>query len=197
LTTGCYFCPVANRVGEASTWWNLCRHFLECHPQDPVVCPSEGSIPLPKFSRCGMQMAPGALLRNHQATELCRERYEQLVQHETAATARLALNMHFYPYGEELERVEVFKYLGRLLSYNDNDTQAMRANLAKARGCWAWVSQVLRAENALPKVCGVFYKATIKQCYYLGVRLGIWHRKDWCAWRAFTCGLPGECQARV
>jgi hypothetical protein len=85
-------------------------------------------------------MAPGALLRNHQVTELCRERYKQLVQHETAATARLALNTRFYAYREELERVEVFKYLGRLLSYNDNNTQAMRANLPKAPGCWARVS---------------------------------------------------------
>jgi hypothetical protein len=82
-----------------------------------------------------MQTAPGVLLRNHQATELCRKRYEQLVHYETAATARLALNTRFYVYGEELERVEVFKYLGRLLSYDDNDTQAMRANLTKARGC--------------------------------------------------------------
>jgi hypothetical protein len=115
-----------------------------------------------------MQTAPGALLRNHQATALCRERYEQLVQHETTATSRLALNTQFYAYGEELERVEVFKYLGRLLSYDDNDTQAMRANLAKARGCWARVSQVLRAENASPKVCGVFYKATIQAVLLFG-----------------------------
>ena len=79
-------------------------------------------------------------MRNHQATELCRERYKQLVQHETATTARLALNTRFYTYEEVLERVEIFKYLGRLLSYDDNNTQAMRANLAKARGCWAQVS---------------------------------------------------------
>ncbi len=162
MTTGHYFCLVVNCVGEASTRWNLRQHFLELHPQDLVVCPSEGSTPLLKCSRCGMQTAPGALLCNHQATELCRKRYKQLVQHETAATAWLTLNTRFYAYGEELERAEVFKYLGRLLSYDDNDTQAMRANLAKARGCWARVSRVLRAENALPKVCGVFYKATIQ-----------------------------------
>ncbi len=46
-----------------------------------------------------MQTAPGVLLRNHQATELCRTKYEQLVQHKTAATARLALNTQFYAYG--------------------------------------------------------------------------------------------------
>ena len=56
----------------------------------------------------------------------------------------------------------MFKYLGRLLAYNDNNTQAMRANLVKARKSWGRVSCVLRAENASPKVCGVFYKATVQ-----------------------------------
>jgi hypothetical protein len=67
----------------------------------------------------------------------------------------------FTAYGEDLERVEVFKYLGRLLAYDNNDSQAMRANLKKARKSWARVSRVLRAENASPKVCGVFYKAVV------------------------------------
>ena len=39
----------------------------------------------------------------------------------------------FYAYEEELERVEVFKYLGRLIAFDDDDTQAVRGNLAKAR----------------------------------------------------------------
>ncbi len=42
------------------------------------------------------------------------------------------------------------------------------ANLAKARRCWARVSQVLRSENASPKVCGVFYKATIRAVLLFG-----------------------------
>ena len=53
-------------------------------------------------------------------------------------------------------RVEVFKYLGRLLAYDDKDTKAMRVNLKKAWQCWAWISFVLRAENAFPWVSGVF-----------------------------------------
>ena len=39
--------------------------------------------------------------------------------------------------GEELENVEVFKYLGRLIVYDDANTKAMRSNLRKAQGCWA------------------------------------------------------------
>jgi hypothetical protein len=68
----------------------------------------------------------------------------------------------------KLERVEVFKYLGWLLAYNDNNTQAMGANLAKARKSWGQVSCVFRAENALPKVCGMFYKATVQAVLIFG-----------------------------
>jgi hypothetical protein len=115
-----------------------------------------------------MQTAAGALMRNHQKTELCKERWCQRVQHETTATAQLSFEMRFFAYGEELQRVEVFEYQGRLLLHDDNDTQAMRANLAKARRCWARVSQVLRSENASSKVCGVFYKATIQAVLLFG-----------------------------
>jgi hypothetical protein len=73
-TTGRYFCSVANCVGETSTRWNLRWHFLECHPLDLVCCPSKGSAPLPRCTRCGMQTASGVLLCNHQKTTLCIER---------------------------------------------------------------------------------------------------------------------------
>ena len=36
-------------------------------------------------------------------------------------------------YGEELELVEVFKYLGRLITFNDDDIQAVRGKLKKGR----------------------------------------------------------------
>ena len=36
-----------------------------------------------------------------------------------------------------MEWVEVFKYLGRLILFVDDDTQAVRVNMKKARRCWA------------------------------------------------------------
>jgi hypothetical protein len=85
-----------------------------------------------------------------------------------AKDSQLTLEMQFTAYGEELDRVLVFKYLGRLLACNDKDTQAMRGNLAKARKCWARISRVLRAENPKPQVCGVFYKATVMSVLLFG-----------------------------
>jgi hypothetical protein len=69
-------------------------------------------------------------------------------------------------YGKGLERVEVFKYLGCLLAYNNNNSQAVRGNLKKARGIWAWISFTLRAEIAYPRVCGV--KATAQSILLFG-----------------------------
>ena len=39
----------------------------------------------------------------------------------------------FTAYGKELERVKVCKYHDRLLSWDDNNMQAMYCNLQKAR----------------------------------------------------------------
>ena len=57
--------------------------------------------------------------------------------------------------------MEVFKYLGRLIAFDDDDTQAVRGNLMKVRRVWARISRVLRPENASARVCGMFYKTTV------------------------------------
>ncbi len=111
-----YFCPVAQYhcVGTASTKWALIWHFLFHHPPDLVVIPSEGTVPLPKCKRCSTQTKVGTLYQKHQSTQLCCGEWERRMQHETAEAeaARISLTRAFTAYGEDLERVEVFKYLG-------------------------------------------------------------------------------------
>jgi hypothetical protein len=74
----------------------------------------------------------------------------------------------FTTYGKELERVENFKYLGRLLAYDDNDAQAVRGNLKRACAIWSRLSRTIRTENASPHACGIFYKATVKSILLFG-----------------------------
>ena len=61
--------------------------------------------------------------------------------------------------------MEVFKYLGRLLAFDNNDTQAMRENLMKAHKVWIWVSRVLQAENASPVFVAYSTKLRYRQSY--------------------------------
>ena len=72
------------------------------------------------------------------------------------------MDNNFTAYGEELKWVKMFKYLGRLLSYGNNDTQVAYSNLKKARKCWGRLQRILKAENASPWVCGKFYKAIVQ-----------------------------------
>jgi hypothetical protein len=90
------------------------------------------------------------------------------MQHEATEAARIAHARTFTAYMEDLKRVEVFKYLGKLLAYENNDSQAMESNLKKARKSWVQVSCVLRAEYASPRVSGVFYKAIVQAVLLCG-----------------------------
>ncbi len=65
---------------------------------------------------------------------MCKDGVVRKVQYAAAKRAHKALQQTFKAYGAELERVEVLKYLGRLLAYDDNDAQAVRGNLKKAQG---------------------------------------------------------------
>jgi exonuclease III len=159
-----YPCPVPGCTGGGSTKWNLRRHFSDRHPSDLVNVPGEGIYR--KCERCGMQVSP--LANNHERSAHCWDGWAKRLQHEAAEHSAQALDAVFTAYGEELERVEVFKYLGRLLAYDDNDAQALRGNLKKARKCWARLSRVLKAENASPRVCGMFYKATVQAVLLFG-----------------------------
>ncbi len=48
------------------------------------------------------------------------------MQHEAAEAARIAHARTFVAYGEDMERVYVFKYLGRLLTNDNNDSHVKR-----------------------------------------------------------------------
>ena len=90
------------------------------------------------------------------------------IQREAAVTLALALRFTFTVHGDVLEGVEVFKYLGRLLAQDDDDVQAVRQQIRKARGTWARVGQVLQGENAAPRIAAKFYKAVVQSVLLYG-----------------------------
>ena len=60
--------------------------------------------------------------------------------------------------GIPLERVDMFRYLGRLLAGNNNDWPAVFHNLVKARRQWGMLSRVLIKTGVAPHIVGLFYK---------------------------------------
>jgi phage FluMu protein Com len=164
--SGTYACPVPGCVGTAHTNWTLRWHFHGRHPWDCVSI--DGANPLPKCERCGLQCTYRALNTTHTTSQYCKEATERRVQQQAAVNSARALDVTFKAYGQSLERVEVFKYLGRLLAMDDNDMPAVRANLKKARKCWTMFSRLLTGENMSPRVCGMFYRAVIQSVLLFG-----------------------------
>ena len=73
----------------------------------------------------------------HQSSKTCKEMHTAKLQRKAVSDSAKALKAKFFAYVVELERVEVFKYLGRLIAYDAEDTHAVRGNLKKDRRVWA------------------------------------------------------------
>ena len=114
----------------------------------------------PKCSSCGLQVETADTL-GHLASRTCRGLTAQRRQHEVAAASAAALKHSFTAYNDKLRRVEQFKYLGRVVSMDDNDVPAMRRNLKKARRTWGRLRKVLEKEEVSSKVAGMFYQGVV------------------------------------
>ena len=156
--------PFPRCEGVLNDGWNLRRHFRDVHPQDLVVIPSEGKYQ--RCHRCGMQVNP--FYPRHYTTRECQVGVERKQQREAAVKSALTLCEQFSIQGDVLEQVEVFKYLGRLLAQDDDDIQAIRAQIRKARATWSRVGQVLRGEHTPPRVAAKFYKAVVQALLLYG-----------------------------
>ena len=89
----------------------------------------------PRCDRCGVQTR-GAGSARHEATASCRSRAERRDRHAVAARCAAATEQEFTAYDKPLWRVDIFKYLGRLIAYNDTDIPAARRQLARAPAVW-------------------------------------------------------------
>jgi hypothetical protein len=122
-------CPYPECEGRLRYGWMMQRHFRDVHPMDLVKFPKEGRFD--HCERCGMQVHP--LYPHHWLLKECQVGVEHRQQQEVAVTSVLTLRQQFGICGDVLKWVEVYKYLGRMMAQDNNDTQALRAQLRKAR----------------------------------------------------------------
>jgi exonuclease III len=161
-------CPVPGCHGRARTRAALRSHFHRLHPRDTICILEEGNAPLPRCPNCDMHVTYEALNRGHTNTAACRRGTD--LQHRRLLQQRLreANEILFYANGTPLERVEYFKYLGRLLSANNSDWPAVYKNLKKAKSKWALISRPLLKTGVAPKFVGMFYKAIVQSVLLYG-----------------------------
>ena len=84
------------------------------------------------------------------------------------AEVRDSADMAFEVYGEQLQTVPRFKYLGRILTEGDDDWPAVAENLEKARKIWGRLQGILSREGATKQVLGNFFKVVVQQVLLFG-----------------------------
>ena len=103
-----------------------------------------------------------ALNGRHPATAQCARGAEQKRRRIAEADLRESSERAFEAYGELLQNLTVFKYLGRVLTAGCDDWLTVVGNLGKARKSWGRLSRILILEEADPKVSRHFYKAVLQ-----------------------------------
>ena len=73
-----------------------------------------------------------------------------------------AENIVFTANNKVIERVHSFKYLGRWISDNDDDTKCIQENLNKARQRWNSIANILKREGANAVCMGRFYQVIVQ-----------------------------------
>jgi hypothetical protein len=157
-------CPFPGCPGKLSSAYMLRWHFRDLHPKDSVEVGWEGHFP--QCERCAMQCNPK--YPRHIQSQVCQLGVERRTQRDSSITLALALWQLFYIKGDVLEKVESFRYLGRIFAQDDEDVRAVWNQIKKARGIWARVGQVLQADNTPPKVSAKFYKAVVQAALLYG-----------------------------
>ena len=109
-----------------------------------------------------------ALNGRHKSTEMCRSRADRKQRRLAKAEVRDSTEMAFEVYGQHIQSVPRFKYLGRVLTEGDDDWPAVAGNLRKARKSWGRLHEIRIREGATKRVSGKFFKAVVQQVMLFG-----------------------------
>ena len=112
--------------------------------------------------------SPAALNGRHLGTAQCAKGAERKRRRLAETETRDNLEREFSAYGQPMETVTEFRYLGRILAATDNDWLAVAGNINKAQRSWGRLAWVLVREGADPKVSRTFYIAVTQQVLLFG-----------------------------
>ena len=175
-------CPVPQCTGGGNDKFGFYCHFCLMHPHADIIINEDGE--LPKCQKCGMRVTD---LAKHTDSFTCKRgapRHSNEVKQDKQSEAN---DVKFYVDGNEIERVCYFKYLGRVLTEDDNDTMCIDYNLRKARGQWNSIAKILKREGASAKCMAKFYITVVQAVLLYGADTWTVSKKDRNKLQSFHC----------
>ena len=122
-------CPVDGYQGRAAMRTAIWFHFLHRHVLDTVAILEEGNFPYPQCPRCNILVPCRALNGMHISTAKCARGAEQKKRRLVEVKLREIMERAFQSYEEPLENVTAFRYLGIVMTANDDDWSEVVGNI--------------------------------------------------------------------
>ena len=156
-------CPIAGCPGGGRDKHGMYRHFCLRHPEATIIIEEDGE--LPRCPLCGYFTSD---IERHQRTEACRKGRARRKNEEQQEKQAKVDRVKIYVNDKQIERVREFKYLGRILSENDDDAKCVESQVTKARARWWRIARILKSEGASAKIMARFYIATVQAILLYG-----------------------------
>ena len=137
-------CPVVGCLGGACDSFGMFRHFAYRHPS--LTLTVDGRT-WEKCALCGMQTANPD---RHWKSDTCKKLQVRRSNEKAAVKQWEAERAEFTINGEKIERVKEFRYLGRILTEDDDDSRCIEDQLKRARSRWWRMAKLLKREGANP-----------------------------------------------
>jgi Reverse transcriptase (RNA-dependent DNA polymerase) len=158
-------CPVPGCPASAEDGNRMRNHFRNKQVTETIIINQKS---LPRCPKCGIFQG-NALTTTHQKSLECQkwtkiyaDRKQFAEKKDEAKTTTFTINK------QKLQKVENFKYLGRVLTNKDSDDEAVEENMKKAKKKWGYIGKFLRREGADPKTMAIFYKTIIQAVLLYG-----------------------------
>ena len=156
------------------------RHFCLKHPLASLTIREDG--PLERCALCGVFAKE---MEKHQKTATCKKGRMRREHEEKQDRQAEAERVVFQVKGVKIERVDSFKYLGRILQSNDKDSICIEDRIKKAIKQWNCVAKILKQEGSNAKCMAKFYLAIVQAVLLYGSESWVITERDWRKLRGF------------
>ena len=155
-------CPVVGYLGGACDSFAMFRHFGYRYPSATLTVDDRT---WEKCALCGMQTA---IPDRHWKSDTCKKLQVRRSNEKVTLKQWEAESVEFTINGEKIERVEEFRYLGRILTEDDDDSRCIEDQLNRARSRWWRMAKLLKREGANLFQIGRFYMAVVQAVLLYG-----------------------------
>ena len=104
----------------------------------------------------------------HWRSETCKRLQVRRAKEKVALKQWEAEAVEFTISGEKIEQVKELRYLGRILTEDDDDSRCIQDQLKRARSRWWRMAKLLKREVANPSQMGRFYMAVVQAVLLYG-----------------------------